>query len=156
MPKAGHRCPEASRATCCPALVHLLVSSSCHFCQSGLARYPAHCTRALLHRGAWAPQGGWATEAGLDSGRRDRLPETGPMGWGSDTAAPPGPLITWRALRSDSMVAAGLLPAAAWPVLAQLESRDTGRPPQRVGVPSLACCSEERSREASLQLSLGL
>lgn len=108
-------------------LAHPLVPSSCHFCQSGLALHQAQCHRALLLRGAAAPQGGWAREAGVVGGRRDRVPEAGPPSRGADTAAPPGPLITRRALRSDSMVAAGLLPAAAGPVPAGFESRDTGR-----------------------------
>lgn len=84
--------------------------------------------RALLRRGAAAPQGLWAKEACLSGGRRGRLSEAGPQGQGADTAAPPGPLITRRALRSDSVVAAGLVSASAWPVPAQLESTDTGSP----------------------------
>lgn len=51
-------------------------------------------------------------EAGLGrlghaGGRRGCLAEAGLQGRGADTAAPPGPLITRRALRSDSAVAAG-------------------------------------------------
>lgn len=54
-------------------LAHPLVPRSCHLCQSGLALHQAQCHRALLGRGAAAPQGGWAREAGVVGGRRDRI-----------------------------------------------------------------------------------
>lgn len=50
----------------------------------GLALHQAQCHRALLGRGAAAPQGGWAREAGVVGGRRDRVPEAGPPSRGAD------------------------------------------------------------------------
>lgn len=105
-PSPGPGAPR-QRGHPCPALAHPLVPSARRLHLLGLVRDHTQCHRALWPGGTADPQGGWTWEAGLRIGRRGRLLEAGPPGWGADTAAPPGPLITPRAQRSDSAVAAG-------------------------------------------------
>lgn len=91
--------------------------------------------------------------AGFASGRRSCLPEAGLLGWGADTAAPPGPLITPRALPFDSVVAAGPAPRGRRASYLDCEWKHTGclQPGPRVGVPSSFGCFGEHGRETAAQ-----
>lgn len=106
--KAYGRCLDATRATRRPALAHPPVASFHRVRQAGLARCQAQCHRPDTCAGSpWLLREAGPRRLGRAGGRRGHLLRAGPQRWGADTAAPPGPLITRRALRCDSAVATG-------------------------------------------------
>lgn len=72
--------------------------------QSGYIKCQSQCHRPPLLEDVKALQGGSGREAGRAGGRLSSLLGSGRPRPGADTAAPPGPLITCRALRFDRAV----------------------------------------------------